>query len=435
MEELLRLALKQAEQAEVYRVSRRETPVSFEANRLKMLETKEMSGVALRLVKNGRTGFSATNDPGDVQGLVERAVELSTFGAVAKFSLPGPATYAPLRVYDPATEQVTVEAMVATGQRMIDAILKVNRELVCEAGVTKSETSFEISNSNGAHATGKRTGYSLGLHGTLVRGTDMLFVGEWGSSCSPDVDADAITAKVARQLELAKHTVESPSGRMTVVFTPHGVASALLSPLTIALNGKTVLQGASPLQHKMGQQVLDRRFSLWDDPTLDMRPGSRNVDDEGVPTQRLALIEAGVPKTILYDLQTAGQAGVQSTGSASRGLGSLPGPSASLLVVGAGETTYEAMIAGIEDGLVVEQLLGVGQGNVLGGEFSGNVLLGYRIQNGKITGRVKDTMVAGNVYEALNSIVALGSEREWLGGSLLTPAIACAGVSVSAKQA
>jgi PmbA protein len=69
----------------------------------------------------------------------------------------------------------------------------------------------------------------------------------------------------------------------------------------------------------------------------------------------------------------------------------------------------------------------------MGGDFSGNVLLGYKIENGEITGRVKDTMVAGNVHEALKRIATIGSETRWVGGSMRTPALAFEALSVSAK--
>jgi PmbA protein len=91
------------------------------------------------------------------------------------------------------------------------------------------------------------------------------------------------------------------------------------------------------------------------------------------------------------------------------------------------------MVADIKEGLVVEQLMGAEQGNVLGGDFSGNVLLGYKIENGKITGRVKNTMVSGNIYQALKEIVALGREARWVGGAIRTPHIYCAGLSVASK--
>ena len=70
-------------------------------------------------------------------------------------------------------------------------------------------------------------------------------------------------------------------------------------------------------------------------------------------------------------------------------------------------------------------------GNILGGDISGNVLLGYKIEKGEIVGRVKDTMIAGNIYRILKDIAAMGSESEWVSSLLSTPPIYCTGVSVS----
>lgn len=436
MERLLSLAKKRCEQAEVVRVWHRSTPANFEANRLKMLETKESSGIALRIVRNGRIGLSATNDPKDVDELVARAIELSEFGAVAKFELPGPAKFPDVPVFDRASEAVTVEQMADFGQAMIDILRRANSDLVCEAGVTKSIDEVEIINSNGCHASYKRSSFSYGVHGTLIRGTDMLFVGDWGASCSPMLDPKPVTKRPLEQLEFAKETVPAPQGEVPVIFTPHAIAY-LLMPLTSAVNGRTVLQGASPLQGKLGTQLMDPRFSLWDDPTVPLRPDSRNADDEGVPSRKTLLIEKGVPQGFLYDLQTAGLAGAKSTGSASRSLSSLPTPSTSVLFIEKGDTPYERMVADVQDGLIIEQLLGAGQGNVAGGEIGGNVLLGYRVRNGKVVGRVKDTVIAGNVYTALSAgkLIALSDAQEWVSGSLLTPAIACMGITVSTKRA
>lgn len=134
------------------------------------------------------------------------------------------------------------------------------------------------------------------------------------------------------------------------------------------------------------------------------------------------------------DLQTAGLAGVQSTGNGERGGGTLPSPSASNLVFDTGDTPFEEMVRGIGEGLVVEQLMGASQTNVLGGEFSGNVLLGYKVERGEIVGRVKDTVVSGNIYEALKELVGIGSEGRWIGGMVYTPAFCCANLRVVSKS-
>jgi PmbA protein len=135
----------------------------------------------------------------------------------------------------------------------------------------------------------------------------------------------------------------------------------------------------------------------------------------------------------MYDLQSAGLAKAASTGSAGRSLTSQPSISTTSLIIDPGETTFEEMVAGVKEGLIVEDLMGAGQGNVMGGDFSGNVLLGYKIEDGKIVGRVKDTMVAGNVHEALASVAAIGAEARWINGTIHTPPLLFDRLAVSAK--
>jgi PmbA protein len=139
-------------------------------------------------------------------------------------------------------------------------------------------------------------------------------------------------------------------------------------------------------------------------------------------------------RSFLYDLQTAGLAKAESTASAERSLASQPSISTSCLLIDEGDTSFADMVRGVKEGLVVEELMGAGQGNVMGGDFSGNVLLGYKIEAGEITGRVKDTMVAGNVHEILRRLAGIGSETRWVGGSLRTPALWFERLTVSAKQ-
>jgi PmbA protein len=165
-----------------------------------------------------------------------------------------------------------------------------------------------------------------------------------------------------------------------------------------------------------------------------MRPASRPFDDEGVASRRTPLIEAGAVRSFMYDLQTAGLAKADPTGSAERSLTSQPSISTTSLVFATGETSFEEMVRDVKEGLVVEELMGAGQGNVMGGDISGNVLLGYKIDNGEITGRVKDTIVALNVHEALRSVVAVGSEGRWVGGSVFAPPIFFERLAVSAKS-
>jgi len=433
MEEILDRALKAADEAEIFIASTEETPVQFETNRLKHIQSKQTKVVTLRVIKKGRIGYATTTRLDDVDELVEDAVATAEFGQKAEFEFSTRRRFPVIEIYDPAVKKVSLEQMVALGEQMIAAVTAESPGILCEAGVTKANCELAMLNSRGGKARYRQTVFGLGVEGQLVRGTDMLFVGDHASSCHPVLDTREITATVVRHLQLAKKQASVTTRRMPVIFTPEGFASALVMPLITAFNGKTVLEGASPIGNRLGQQVFDAGLTLWDDATIPFRPGSRPCDDEGVPCRKTALITAGVVSHFIYDLQTAGKAKTQSTGNGRRGQGGLPSPSINALVFEGGKTSFDDMVKSIKEGLVVEQLMGAGQGNTLGGDFSGNVLLGFKIENGEITGRVKDTMVSGNVYQLLKTIAAIGSDSKWVGGSLRTPSFCFNDVSVASR--
>jgi len=433
MEHILKQAQRVAEEAEVFMVATEETPVHFETNRLKHIQSKQSTTVALRIIKAGKTGYATTTDIDNSQSLVDNAVETAQFGMPAQFELPGPTSYPQIEALDPAVASTPVEEMIKLGEELIAAIKNHTQDIICEAEVSKTVVSVQIINSRGGQANYQKSIFSLGVEGSLIRNTDMLFVGESVSSCHPLTESKAVAEAVLQQLELARDKASVTSQQLPVIFTPNGVASALVLPLMSAFNGKTVLEGASPVGNRLGQQVFDKKLSLWDDPTLAYCPGSRPCDDEAVPSQRTALIEQGTVAHFLYDLQTAALAHTRSTGNGSRSRGGPPSPSASALVIAPGQTTLADMVQDIKEGLVVEHLMGAEQGNILGGDFSGNVLLGYKVKNGKIVGRVKDTMVSGNVYQVLKEIAAIGSEAKWVGGFLRTPHLYCPSLSVASK--
>ncbi len=433
-EKLLKEASKVAQEAELFWVARQETPVSFEANKLKQAQYRETSGMALRLIKDGRIGFSSTSNLEDWKGLIKNAAEMAPFGAEAKFQFPEALPYPSVEVLDQSVEKMPVERMVAYGERAVKGVVSKWPEVLCDVHIVKAKSVVGIMNTRGCRAEYTKSIFDMSLQGTRIRGTDMLWVWDGQSSCKAQDFTDEVVANVLKQLDLAAETVPAPRGDLPVVFTPEGVASALLSPLLSGFSGKSVLQGASPLVGKLGQRVVSKGFSMWDEPTLAYVPGSRICDDEGGPSRKVPLLEEGTAANFLYDLQTAAQAKAKSTGSAERSLNSLPGPGAGVLVVKEGDASEEDIIADVKEGLLVVGLLGAGQSNILGGDFKANVLLGYKIEKGKILGRVKDTMIAGNAYKALNNLRAVGNKGRWVGGSLKTPMICCDGISVASSK-
>jgi len=431
--EVLRSAQKVAEQAEIFSASSRAMPIQFEANELKQVQTKESSSTALRIFKEGRIGFATASGGGGLEALVDMAVETSQFGSPANFQFPSSQDYSEVGIFDPKVDEIAMERMVEIGKELIAKIRGHTPDILCDVQVTKGTNSISLINSQGGEGRYDRSFFSLSLEGILVRDIDMLFVDDSESSCRLSDNIDDLADRLIWQLEMAKKKATVSTKLLPIIFTPHGVASALLGPLVLAFNGKAVLEGASPLKDKLGEQVFDKNLSLWDDATIAYGVGSYPFDDEGVPSQRLPLVTNGVVTNFLYDLQTAALTGTQSTGNGRRVGGGFPSPTISSLILRGGDVSFRAMLEDMKEGLVVEQVIGAGQGNILGGDFSGNVLLGYKVENGEIVGRVKDTMIAGNVYQVLKELLGIGQETRWVRGILQTPPLYCSSVSVTTK--
>ena len=432
--EVLRSARKEAEQAEVFSASARATTIQFEANELKQVQTKESSSIALRIFREDRIGFAIASGGGGWEALVDMAVETSQFGSPANFQFPSSQDYSKVRIFDPKVEEIARESMIEIGKDLIAKIKGHTPDILCDVQVTRGTSSVSLVNSQGGEGRYNKSFFSLGLEGILVRDTDILWVDDNESSCRPGFIAiDALADRVIWQLEMAKKKATVSTKLLPIIFTPLGVASVLLSPLVLAFNSKTVLEGASPLKDKLGEQVFDKKLSLWDDATVAYGVGSYPFDDEGVPGQRLPLIANGVVANFLYDLQTAALAGTHSTGNGQRVGGGFPSPAISSLILEKGNVSFQAMVEDMKEGLIVEEVIGAEQGNLLGGDFGGNVLLGYKVENGEIVGRVKDTMIAGNVYQVLKELLGIGQEVRWVGGILQTPPLYCSRVSVTTK--
>ena len=139
------------------------------------------------------------------------------------------------------------------------------------------------------------------------------------------------------------------------------------------------------------------------------------VDGEGVPSRATPIIEKGVLRNFVLDTQTAALLGKESTANAIRDYDSVPSPGTTNLLLSPGNTSYEDMLADIGTGIVIDQVIGAGQSNILMGEFSVNLDLGFKVENGKVTGRLKNVMATGNAYDLLRSIRAIGNRQEQAG--------------------
>jgi PmbA protein len=219
-------------------------------------------------------------------------------------------------------------------------------------------------------------------------------------------DPPAVADRILTDLSWAQHPAEAPAGKVPVVLPPEAFGH-LLGAVLGGIHGRSVARGESPLAGRLGQQILDEKLTIVDRPHMDYADGAREIDADGIATRRLTLFEGGTLKTFLYDLDSAGLAGAEPTGN--------DDCRPYNVVVTPGTSTSEELIAGIDDGLLVRNLIGFGQGNILNGDFSCNVGLGFRIRGGEVVGRVKNTMLAGNVYDLLGAGVRLSSDTDYQG--------------------
>ena len=427
LEQIIEKAMRQAQSAQAILRTAEKSDVNFENDRLKSAESSQRTQIQLNVIKDGKLGTSHTTDPNDVDGVVSRALEAVEFGSPVHFELPAAQPIPRVKTYDPALLPLAKPEMIQLGQGMMEMIKSYNPEILAGAGLGKTILKEELANSAGAVYSAEHTNFHVGAGGQLVRGTDILFAGYGLSQKKRQVDTEDIAARAIEYFRLAERTASLQSGEMPVIFTPSGLIALLLS-LGLGLDGKNVFLGSSPLRDKLGELIADPSFTLLDDPLIDFGPNTSAFDDEGLPRRVTPLVENGVLSNFIYDLDTAGRAGAKPTGHGSfRQLTNL--------VVSPGDTPYAEMLRGIKQGLLVHEYLGLGQGNPINGEFSANLALGYKIENGEIVGRVKDVMLAGNAYHALKDIAAMSQEREWVSGwmSGLFPYVQVGKLSAVAK--
>ena len=379
---------------------------SFEAGRLKEIEAYRNVSYSIEVLSGRRKGLSAGNNLDDLDDLLSRAVALAGMGSTAHFSAyPPPVIPANVNRYAENTRNLSLETMIAACQNIANALKQYNPDMFICAEAARNVAERVLVTSGGVCHTSPETAWRLGAFAQRTQGTDMLFAGFgriW-REINEFFDPDYIVQRILQDLRRGEEIVEAPQGRVPVFLEPQGFG-VLLTPVVLGVNGRNVAKGDSPLKGRLGQKVFDSSLTVTDNPHVNYAGGAAVIDGDGIPTQVVSIIRDGIVERFLYDLDSAGMAGVEPTGN------SVCRPYS--LEVRPGETPGDELLAGIEDGLYIKDLLGFGQGNIINGDFSCNVGLGFRIRDGRVCGRVKNTMVAGNIYDLLKENVKLSSDLD-----------------------
>ena len=382
------------------------TSVSVERRlgQMENLERSESRDLGLRVFVGQRSAIvSATAaDPARFADLAERAVAMARVVPEDPYSslsalAAEPEDMAPLDLVDPV--EPSLASLIERAQTAEEAALLVPGVTNSEGGSAGySRSDIYLATSAGFAGAFARTGHSVSASVLAGIGTGMQRDYDYHSAIHiEDLEDAAIIGRRAGDRAVARMNPARPkTAKLPVVYDPR-VSGSLVSHLSGAINGASIARGTSFLKDSMGARIFPAGISIIDDPRRVRGSRSWTFDGEGVPTRTRALVEDGVLQTWLLDDRSAKQLGLVSTGSASRGTGGPPGPSATNLYMQNGTLSTNELIADIKEGLYITDLIGNSL-NGLTGDYSRGAS-GFMIRNGALAEPVAEITVAGNLIE------------------------------------
>ena len=433
MRSLLEIAADRADQAEVYTREQTADRVEFANRKLHDIRSSRLAGTALRIIKDGSEGQAFTRNPTDPAGLVDNAFASLEGGVEAPFRFPRTKGLPAVRSFDPAIEEVTTETLVEECARVHSILMdRIEGDLAVSAFRTIAR--FGVVNTAGTEIS-HRTSHAALFAGAVFPGSATGFR-RIHAARTFGPTPDAMIEEIVTLFRAAEREVRPEGGRMKVLFLP-GSLITLTWRLLAGTSGKNVLEGISPIAGKMGERVLSGKLTIVDDPRDTENPEPRAFDDEGVACERFTVFEKGVLRGFYNDLTHAAKLGVEPTGHGYRKamwsadpVATHPSPALPHLTVVPGEASFDDLVSMIDRGIILEGVLGAHSGNIPNGDYSVGVNPALYVEGGEIVGRVKDAMVAGNAYETLREVVAVGRDTTTgFGGRI--PAILCDDVSVA----
>lgn len=399
-----------ADAADAVMVSSSSLSAACRLGTVEKMERMENADVGLRVFIGKRQAIVSSSDstPQALSALAERAVAMARVVPEDPFcgladrdqiacALPDPDSCDPV--------EPSAESLIARTQECEDAARAVPGITNSEgAGASWGRSDIVCSASNGFSRAYAVSHHSLGVAVVASDGTRMERDYDhsgavYFSDLRPAYDiGHAAGERAVRRLggrKVATCTVP-------VVYESR-VARGLLSHLSGGINGSAIARGTSFLKDSLGAPVFGHAIRIVDDPHRPRGLRSRPCDSEGLPTRLLDVIDSGLLKTWILDLRSARQLGMDSTGHASRWIGSAPSPSPSNLYLEAGPQTVAEMIGEIDSGFFVTELFGQGV-NLITGDYSRGAA-GFWIEKGEIAYPVSEVTIAGNLKNMFRSLI------------------------------
>lgn len=395
-------------------------------------------GVSFRGLLGGKMGYAYT------ERLDESSISLLLEGAKATAGIidsddrepmcDGQGAYAEQSFFDPALSDVTTAAKVALAKALEAECLKVDPRVslvqVCEVATTTTER--YIANTRGLEKGDRRNGGYAVLLAVVRDGDDVKNAVAYQISRNYQAfDARALGREAATEAlsYLGAKPVES---RTYPVLLRNRTAANLLSTYAQIFHAGNVQKGKSLLQGKLGSRIAGENITIIDDPFLPNGSRSRCFDSEGVASRKVALIENGVLRSFLHNQRSAAKDGVASTGHGFKP--SYKGAvtiAPSNLFIQPGSAGFDELVESLAEGLIVTEVQGLHSGaNPISGDFS-LAAMGYYVKNGKIVRPVNQITIAGNFYELLKTIEAVGSDLKFGSDGVGSPTLKIRGLAVA----
>ena len=429
MEDICSFVLSEAEKkgadyCESYGVSNKESEVFIENNDVKQSKSHKTDGLGIRVFVNGSLGFSSTNilEKEHIRDAVTKAIKLARVSPSDKFnSMPYSQTVKLLNgIYDRKSESFTASDAVKLAADMLDAAKSYDKRVSVDSGnFTSSVMTHALLNSNGIRTKETISAFSWSIMGMAIEGSEVSnFDFQFGGTHNvKDIDVYSTSREFSKSVidSLGSKKIESFKGEM--LLTPSAVTELIQDVLAYSINSQTVQKEASKFEGQLGKSVSSDLLTLIDDATDINGLGASSFDREGVPHQCNIIIEKGILKKFLYNTYTANKGDTKSTGNAGGSPKTPPIVSTTNVIIKAGKTRADNLISEIDKGIIINRFSG--NVNPVNGDFSGVVKGGQYIEKGNIEYAVKELMVAGNVFDALNDLTGISKEQKVLSDSIL----------------
>jgi PmbA protein len=378
--------------------------VSYRLGKLEDVERSESADLGLRVFLGQRIAFVSSTDFSKeaLAGLPARAMAMARLAPEDKYAGLAPQdrlarTIPALDLED--KEEPAPDVLVARARDAEQSGMAVKGVTNSDGGgASFSRSAVALATSHGFYGRYAGTSHSIGV--SLLAGDGIGMERDYDQASARHAGDLRSAEEIGRRAgELAvrrlnRRKVKSQS--VPVVFHERESAG-LIGHFAGAISGSAIARGVSFLKDKMGGQIFKPGISIIDEPHRMRGLRSKPFDGEGVANQRRALIENGRLTTWLLDCASARQLGLQTTGHAARGTGGPPHPQTTNLYMEAGKLSPEELIADIDQGFYVTELMGMGVNNVTGDYSRGAA--GFWIEKGKLAYPVSEVTIAGNLKD------------------------------------